>query len=490
MKKNLFYNGKIYSESFSKIFYAVYVNEKGIVEELFSSKEQIPYDFFEHSTDLKGNTVYPGFHDCHVHLEFLTNSFSEVLFDENCDKYNFLEVLKQKIRLSGPGEWIRGGGFGRTFLEDMPKLSEIDKISNDNPIFFYSKDIHSFLINSKTMEFIPQNKRHIFDEYCQKDKNNNFTGLIFEKGEDIFEEYLKTDKNLFEQNFIKTQQYFHKHGITTVHNMDDDVIADYIVKEKENIKLNILNYYRNPQNRDNKIFYGRKLFVDGSLGSLTCWMKQNFTNYDFAGIPVLDENDIEEILKQCSSENIKVAVHAIGDKAVSVLFDKFEKYKMRNSRIEHAQTISDEDIRRVRDKWLSMQPLHIKDDISISIKYLSDRIENLYRFRSILKNSGNLIFGSDVPVVEADVIKGIFWATSREDRNREWNSQETISVRQALMAYTKTPSLFERQFPGDITEGSQADMVVLSQDIMGSDNILNTNVLMTVYNGEIVFNDF
>jgi len=486
-KNKLFFNGNIYSEKFSKIYNAVLVDNNGIIIDLFKEKHDIPLELFENSLDLEGNTVYPGFHDCHVHLEFLTKRFSEIIFNEKTDKHEFLNTLKTSLKNFKKGDWIIGGGFLRKFLENMPSLAEIDRISPDNPIFFYSKDIHSFLINSKALEYIKDNKKLLFEKYSQKDKNGLFTGLIFEKAEDIFEEYLKTNIKNMRDNFKLTQNYFHKYGITTVHNMDDDVIADFIAEEKDNLKLNILNYYRNPENKNNDLFLGLKLFADGSLGSLTCCMKDNFTNYDFSGIPVLNEDEIDSILKQCSKDNIDVAVHAIGDKAVSVLFNKFDKYNMRNSRIEHAQTISDEDIVKIKSKWFSMQPLHIQGDIELSKKYLSDRINNLFRFRTILKNSGNLIFGSDVPVVEADVVKSVFWATSRDNKSKDWNVNETISVKEALIAYTKTPAVFEKCFSGDLIKGNQADMVVLSQDMLKCDSILNTKVLMTVYKGEIVF---
>ncbi|MCK9225952.1 MAG: amidohydrolase family protein [Candidatus Muirbacterium halophilum] len=487
INNKLFFNGNIYSDEFSKIYYAVLVDNKGIIIDLFKEKNDIPLEFFKNSVDLEGNTVYPGFHDCHVHLEFLTKRFSEIIFNEKTDKYEFLDTLKKSLNNFKKNEWIIGGGFSRNFLENMPDLFEIDRITPYNPIFFHSKDIHSFLINSKAMEFIPDDKKQLFDKYSQKNKNGLFTGLIFEKGEDIFEEYLKTNIKDLKDNFKLTQNYFHKYGITTVHNMDDDVIADFIKDEKDNLKLNILNYYRNHINKNNDMFFGLKLFADGSLGSLTCCMKDNFTNYDFSGILVLNEDEIDSILKQCSKNNIDVAIHAIGDKAVSIILDKFIKYNMKNSRIEHAQLISDEDIVKIKSKWFSMQPLHIKDDIELSKKYLSDRINYLYRFRTILNNSGNLIFGSDVPVVEADVVKSVFWATSRDDNNKDWNINETISVKEALIAYTITPAVFEKSFSGDLLIGNQADMVVLSQDMLKCDNILNTKVLMTVYKGEIVF---
>ena len=72
-----------------------------------------------------------------------------------------------------------------------------------------------------------------------------------------------------------------------------------------------------------------------------------------------------------------------------------------------------------------------------------------------------------------------------------YEGNQKMTRAQALKSYTLSPAFgaFEENTKGSITVGKLADLVVLDQDIMkiAENEILNTQVSMTILNGEIVY---
>jgi predicted amidohydrolase YtcJ len=77
------------------------------------------------------------------------------------------------------------------------------------------------------------------------------------------------------------------------------------------------------------------------------------------------------------------------------------------------------------------------------------------------------------------------------DGSASMNPEECMSVEQALESYTNkgAEAFFVADRFGSIKEGNYADFVVLDQDLtrVPAESIHKTKVLMTVMNGETVF---
>jgi predicted amidohydrolase YtcJ len=86
-------------------------------------------------------------------------------------------------------------------------------------------------------------------------------------------------------------------------------------------------------------------------------------------------------------------------------------------------------------------------------------------------------------------------AVARKDQKgfstEGWHPEEAVSREQALKMFTVWPAYaaFEEQLHGTIERGKLADLTILSADIMTIPEleILKTQCVMTVINGEIVF---
>ncbi|MFW5782679.1 MAG: amidohydrolase [Candidatus Muiribacteriaceae bacterium] len=441
------------------------------------------------SVDLKDYFIYPAFHDSHVHIELFARSLKELRFNEHIDVPQLLFLLSEECGRCD-GSILTGGGFGRTFLDHYPGLAEIDKATGNTPVILYSKDIHTFVLNSAMFDILSDDHKQKFAGYIQKDEMG-YTGLVFEKGAELVGDFIKPDRNDLENMLKEVPKAFWKYGVTSVHNMDGGNVIQIMEDGVFPSGLRVISYVRDQSQLKSVNVRGKKIFADGSLGSLTAWMIDPYSGKKSCGIGLYSESELEEMIRICADLNIPPAVHAIGDRANHILINLYKKYGGRHWRIEHAQTIRDEDIGKCRDIIFSMQPSHIFTDIELAEKNIDGYQRYMFRFRSILDNGGKLIFGSDTPVDRPDPLRGIYMASERIDIRDDsvWQGQERLTRLEAIKAYTVWPGEIEDNMTGRIEPGYKADLVVLDKDIMVCpfEDIMKAEVFATYFAGECVF---
>jgi predicted amidohydrolase YtcJ len=248
---------------------------------------------------------------------------------------------------------------------------------------------------------------------------------------------------------------------------------------------------------------GLKYFIDGSLGSQSAEMFENFKGLDHAGIGVMSESQLIDRLFYTAENCFGATIHAIGDKAnakaLNALSNVRDISKKRNvrHRIEHAQILRKVDIPRFADLSViaSVQPLHIADDIKIAEKYLGTRTKNAYPIASLYRAGTKVVFGSDMPIADPDPLKGMRAAISRRyllDMNEpQWYPEECLSISEALHAYTKDAAYasYEEHLKGTLSKGKLADFVATSVDLeQATESVLSqAKIEMTVLGGKIVY---
>lgn len=201
---------------------------------------------------------------------------------------------------------------------------------------------------------------------------------------------------------------------------------------------------------------------------------------------------------------LQINIHAIGDRANAEILNIYEKLGQANGvrdrrpRIEHAQHIRQEDIKRFGSQKViaSMQPYHIIDDGRWAWKRIDEkRLKGTYAFRSLLDSGAVLAFGSDSPVAPLDPLLGVYAAATRrtlDDKNPNgWIPEQKISVEEAVRAFTwgSAYAEFQEGQKGTLAAGKLADFVILSDDIFTIEpsTIRDAKVLMTVVDGKIAY---
>jgi predicted amidohydrolase YtcJ len=230
-------------------------------------------------------------------------------------------------------------------------------------------------------------------------------------------------------------------------------------------------------------------------------MFEPFSDSNFTGLQVTPTEVLYSSTKGADIAGLQVVIHAIGDRANDIVLSVYENVTRENPkrdrrfRIEHAQEVRMEELHRFKDYIASMQPTHLPDDIQWAEKIIgSERIKDLYRFGSLRKNAHKLVFGSDWYVEDPDVMKALYAAVSRVSVNypEGFQIEERVTIEEALKSYTVDAAYaaFRDHIQGQIKVGYLADFVVLDQDVTSIKapwtDILNTQVLYTVINGQVV----
>src|SRR5262249_24086434 len=146
---------------------------------------------------------------------------------------------------------------------------------------------------------------------------------------------------------------------------------------------------------------------------------------------------------------LQLCVHAIGDQAISMTLDTFEKIEQANGkrdrrwRIEHSQHLAAKDFARYAEFGViaSMQPYHAIDDGRWAEKRIgADRITRTYAFRTLLDRGVRLAFGTDWSVAPLNPMWGLYAAVTRatlDGKNPDgWVPAQKITLAEAVEAYT------------------------------------------------------
>src|SRR5262249_14695818 len=132
---------------------------------------------------------------------------------------------------------------------------------------------------------------------------------------------------------------------------------------------------------------------------------------------------MRERLMKADAAGLQLCVHAIGDQAISIILDTFERIVRTNGsrdrrfRIEHAQHVAPKDFDRFARLHVigSVQPYHaIVDGIWAEKRIGPDRIKTSYAFRTFLDRGVRLAFGTDWTVAPLNPMLGLYAAVTRK----------------------------------------------------------------------------
>ncbi len=243
---------------------------------------------------------------------------------------------------------------------------------------------------------------------------------------------------------------------------------------------------------------GFKAFADGTLGLRTARMLDAYADRDDDRgmlVELVREGHLDAWAERVWRSGASPSVHAIGDEAFRLALDAFDRLAPSPERIaprlEHCQTVHEQDLSRLRGRMLSMQPLHrVLDARMYESATGGARLDRFYRFRDLLDAGASLAFGSDWPVVEPDALAGIRSAvTARIADGSVFAAEQSISPREAIEAYTAgSARCLGFDDAGSIEPGRRADLVVLDRDPFATDWFeAAPQVLATIVGGEVVF---
>lgn len=479
--------------------------------------------------DLQGRVAIPAFTDAHFHLMSWALSLDLVNLHGVDSLDRALELVAERARETEAGQWVRGRGWNHTLWGgDFPGKEDLDRVVPDHPVALGRTDGHSLWCNSAALAracISRETPDPPGGRIGRDPQTGEPTGMLFETAQDLVTDVIPEPTAARRQDALRRAfPIAHSHGITGVHEMGylsgGSALSDYqALLGHGELGLRITMYL--PQERlDEAISLGirtglgnawlqiggMKLFMDGSLGSNTADMLEDFEGLPGnRGIAVTPAEEVVNIVRRANQAGLACAVHAIGDAANRKVLDAIEAGQKVSTngpplhRIEHAQLIHPADIPRFARLGVvaSMQPTHATSDMLVAEKFWGNRCASGYAWRSLLDSGAVLAFGSDCPVELPDVLPGIHAAVTRQRADGTpsggWHPEQCLTVDETVRAFTMgaAKASGEEAIKGSLTPGKVADVVVLSRDIftIPANEILATRVVGTILGGRVVFWD-
>ena len=474
--------------------------------------------------DANGGFVGPGFIDSHVH--FLEGGYrlASVQLRDAGTPQELTRRIAAFAETVEPGEWITGGDWDNTnWGGELPRAAWIDAVTPNNPVMVNRLDGHMVLANSAAMRAagVDRRTREVAGGQIVRDAQGRPTGIFRDNAMDLIGRAMPAPSDELDDRALDAAMaYVAAQGVTSVVHMGTLHELDVFDRAHDAERLftrvtactplgqweRLAERVRARGRGDQTLAWGcLKGFVDGSLGSHTALFHEGFTDApDDRGLFVTPAEDLERWTSGADNAGLQVAIHAIGDRAITTLLDIFERVaedhgpRDRRFRMEHAQHVAPADLDRFGRLGViaSMQPYHAIDDGRWAEEVIGpERIQTTYAFRSLLDRDATLAFGSDWFVAPPTPLEGLYAAVTRrtlDDANPGgWVPHEKIELEEALRAYTAGGAYasFTEGTRGTLAPGMLADLVVVDRDLFAIDpvRIRDARVVYTVVGGRVVF---
>lgn len=481
-KKLQLINGKIFLSDKRIVKGSILIDGEKIKRVYFNDSSHRGVD----SIDLKGRMVIPGFIDAHTHLlqEGIKMMRPDLSSAESPE--DILEIVREALKEYKKGDIIIASDFDESKWKNkrIPGKNNLDRVSPDNPLIIRRICGHIAVANSLALE-------KITDAWEGIDRK---TGIMKEDVPLNISRIFPPEDYEVRKGLRKAVSKANSLGITSIHEI---VKLSHIsfyeeLGEGGGLTLNVRVYIpiddlggvKKPDFEFRKtIFGGIKIFEDGSIGARTA--ANTFSYKDSPGnkgILIYSQREVEKFIQDAEKIGIQLMIHAIGNRAIKVVLNAYEKYlKDKNPlrhRMEHCELIDSNEIERMRKLEIiaSMQPNFI---------YLWSQPRGMYeqafgnRFKTnnpvaLLKKKGiTVAFGSDsMPLSPLLGIEGTVTAPFECQR---------MVMKEAIMCYTMNSAFagFSLKKEGEIKNGKEANLVVLDREIR--------KIYLTFYKGRCVY---
>lgn len=512
---HIFSNGKIYTMD-GKILEAVAISGDKIVKVGGNEEVNLLKQPETQITDLCGKAVVPGFIDTHTHLVGYGCSLNAVNLENANSKEEIINRCKNFINKNNipKGSWVYGRGWNQNLFIDNKKFpikEDLDKISQEHPILLIRTCGHVGIVNSMAINNVGViNDMFIEGGQFLKDENGNFNGVITEASLEWFKKNKNSKQNLIEikKAIMDGCNELLKYGITSIHTEDSydlgyggdflDIYNTYqdLIRDNQ-LPLRIYQKISLPKGPAIDEFLNKcnlrtgmgnefykigpmKQWTDGTLGARTAALLKDYSDAEGnKGLYYYTEYELYENIKKAHLNDMQVCLHAIGDGALEMVLNAYERIlsefpkKDHRHRIVHCfvgNKIQYERIAKL-NLIINTQPISTSTDIPM----MNDRVgsvreKDCHSWKTLI-NLGVYITGSsDIPVETPNVFHGIYSIVNRKNINGNppyvWIPEERVTVEEALKIATINGaySAFEDNIKGTITEGKLADFVVLSHD--------------------------
>ena len=536
----IFYNGVIKTVDDAYPVVSAVCVKNGIIMHVGSDEEMLKFRSERTElVDLKGNFMMPGFIDSHMHMVGTYYTRMQVDLGPCRTKREVLDLLAaeaDRIRREGkPGEWVMAANFNQDYWEDdknIPNRLELDEACGDVPCCMQRYCGHTVSNNTKALSIMglmdekegetKYNMKFLADGTPQGQLFEGDCGLVLESVEvpsvEEFAECIKVetancaklglvgihsdDLNMTApgrdvENLMAAFKYAAENGL-----MSCKVYEQCRIEDAEGLKAFIEKYPKGTAYGTRFVTSCIKQMGDGSLGAHSAVLRGSYANDPEAkGVRIHTDEEMNELIRIAHDGGYPAAVHCIGDGAVEQVLNAMELAQYENPKpdirhgIVHCQIMGTDQVKRMQrnNVMAYVQPVFCRADAGIVDDCVGPELaKQSYDWRLMVDLGIHASGGSDCPVEPCDPIPNIYYAVTRDNgKGGSWYPENAVTMEEAIRMFTIEGAYagYAEATRGSITVGKYADFVVLSQDLtkIAPKDILNTKVLMTVLEGETVY---
>jgi predicted amidohydrolase YtcJ len=446
--------------------------------------------------DLRGAFLLPGLHDAHLHFLLGGETLKMLDASQLARKDELLEAIARRAAtVSAPAEQRAGWvlGYGLPPDAERPGLAELDEAARGLPLRIDFHDLHSVIASSAALARagLLEPRPDPPGGQIERDAAGKPTGLLRENAALLLRPAVPPAGPAERRASLEAAQALAlSFGITAIDdNVNEADLAAYRAAEAEGRLHLRVHGWRNEGNLNPRPLElprldgprlkvdTLKLFFDGALGSRTAAMHLPYADGS-RGALVAEPAALQRWMAAALRRDWRLAIHAIGDRAVGAVLDCFERLqrrgfpvKGRRHRIEHLQFLAPGDLERLAAMEIvpSVQPLHCgSDQDHFAGLVTAEQAARGYPWRSLKARGLRLPVGTDWPVEPLDPRLNLYHGTTRLSRRglQLLDPAEALGVDELLKGMTADAAWaagWEREL-GRLAPGLRADLACFEED--------------------------
>lgn len=498
--------------------------------------------------DLRGRTVTPGLLDAHAHF---SGGGGDRLFVIDVGYPDVKGVPDVQARVAaqatklGKGRWVQGRGWDEGKLAERRLLTaqDLDAVSPENPVYLTQTTGHYGVANSAALRLAgitrdtPDPPNGTIDRY----PDGTPTGVLKESAQGLVRRLIppRAPREV-EEGIREFAKAFNAEGMTGVKDPGISAAtweAYQRVKDDGQLTVRVFALWQGGRSvegarrliaergaatrpyrstgDDHVIAGGVKLYIDGSGGARTAWLRDDW-NRDFTGAdagnrgyPASNPDTVRMLIRLYHDAGFHVSTHSIGDRGIDWTMDSYvEALRATPTRglrhgIIHANIPSDRAIAQMAELQKSFDAGYPEPSATFTW-WLGDtyaanfgpgRSRRLNPFATFKAKGITWANGSDYGVTPFPARYGIWSAVTREtllgSHGDPFGRAEAVDVRTALRATTiwAARQMFLEEKIGSIEVGKYADLAVWDRDPyrVASGDLKEMRCLMTLFDGRVVY---